>query len=161
MPHITTGARPAYLFYKRHIRIKFDLILQNATDYVHVKHKSGYYKFQQPGEFHFGKKVTARNFIPNTKWKIVKIVQILSKLHYKTKVGVNTWKRYIDQILNVGLNGNLTNDTNKEVDNKNIPLTEKESQNRLQRWNLIWFIPRYQIFQIQCKSIPDLQILLI
>lgn len=39
-PHVTTGNSPAYLFLKRHIRIKIDLIVPSVTKVVHDKQKA-------------------------------------------------------------------------------------------------------------------------
>lgn len=101
MPHITTGESPATLFLKRNIRTKIDLIVPIMKSVMQDRQNAG--KFQsRVREFEENEKVAVRNYTSEAKWKVGRILAREGKLHYRIQVGLNIWKRHVDQITSIG-----------------------------------------------------------
>ena len=71
--------------------------------------------------------MAVRNYTPEARWKIGKIIAKLDKLHYKIEVGQTIWKRHVDQITNVGSHVSVTDDTKFEAEDKNISAGTNET----------------------------------
>ena len=100
----------------------------NTMDIVQNKQNSRKPKIKQFREFYLNRNVAVRNYTPEGKWKIDKIIARSGKFHYKIKVDQTIWKRHVEQITNVGSHKRVTE---FEAEDKNISTGTLKRQPKL------------------------------
>ncbi|GAA6089209.1 uncharacterized protein K02A2.6-like, partial [Tachysurus ichikawai] len=95
--HATTGQAPAMMFLKRNLRSRFDLIKPNVRRDVENK-QIEQITDRPTRNFRVGQEVLARDYRLE-KWQPGTIATRTGPLTYTVKVGENTWRRHVDQLV--------------------------------------------------------------
>jgi len=100
-PHSTTGETPAMLLYGRQLRTRLDMIRPSVSDKVSQKQQHIMDKSTNSCRLlQVGDKVRTRSFsVQGARWIDGEISIVLGNRHYIVKVGTQSWKRHIDQII--------------------------------------------------------------
>ena len=97
--HSTTNQTPAMLFMNRPLRSRIDLLKPNLRREVQNK-QFNTLSSEAARSFDVGQQVLARDYREN-KWTPGRIVTRNGPLMYEVDVGEQTWRRHVDQLLNV------------------------------------------------------------
>ncbi|XP_054706700.1 uncharacterized protein K02A2.6-like [Uloborus diversus] len=110
-PHSLTGETPSFLFLKRCIRTRLDILKPNVREHVMQKQSSHCLTEEITCEFVEGEKVAVRNYAGPPKWKIGTVINRDGSLNYSVQVGNEIWKRHVDQLRKCGQSLEITEST--------------------------------------------------
>ncbi|XP_054707489.1 uncharacterized protein K02A2.6-like [Uloborus diversus] len=110
-PHSLTGETPSFLFLKRCIRTRLDILKPNVREHVMQKQSSHCLTEEITREFVEGEKVAVRNYAGPPKWKIGTVINRDGSLNYSVQVGNEIWKRHVDQLRKCGQSLETTGST--------------------------------------------------
>ena len=116
-PHTTTGESPSVLLYGRQLRTRLDLYRPSVSDNVSQKQQhlvntsSDKYRFLQVGD----RVRTRLYYVKGASWSEDSIVKVLGNRHYIVKIGENSIKRHIDQIIKCNSTSNVQCHLNDEI----------------------------------------------
>lgn len=103
-PHATTKASSAFLFMKRLLRTRLDLLRPQPTHSFVQSKQQGQISLRAKGakdrQFSNGDAVLARNYSGHEKWVLATITQKTGPVSYTVETHDNqTWRQHLDQLL--------------------------------------------------------------